>query len=429
MSPNRRRRRLVPVTLVTLALVAAAMLVPPSSSLAVTVVLGPPSLGAASPEMFECSGCQSNVVINTAATIGAQVRAPADGTIGSWGIRGEAIGGGSLQLFTLHPQGEGSLEDGLISANAVFTDGTPNPTSLTVTAGDTIGVFLSRGIDFAKEHARIATAAAPGASWGQLGYYTPGRKETPFEIVAGAQALYSASVELLAPEISAISPSSGVGGTVVTITGRHLAVATGVSFNGVPAAAFSGDDEHLSAVAPPRLEGGTVDIGVMTAGGTTAATSVDRFTYPTLTTTLPVVAPADHTPPVIGSLSLAPASFRAANLGGSVIASRVGTRISELLSEPATITFSVQRILAGRRSGKRCLAPTKRNRAKRRCTRTKSVRGSFARAGVAGANSFTFTGRVGGKALRPGSYRLVAVAVDAAGNRSIPAARAFSIVR
>ncbi len=142
-----------------------------------------------------------------------------------------------------------------------------------------------------------------------------------------------------------------------------------------------------------------------------------------------VQALADRTAPSIGSLSLSPTSFRAANLGASVIASRVGTRISDRLSEAATTTFAVQRVLAGRRSGKRCVAPSKSHHGRHRCTRLKNVRGNFTRTGTTGANSFTFTGRIGGKALSRGSYRLVATAVDAAGNRSKPVARPFSIVR
>jgi hypothetical protein len=36
------------------------------------------------------------------------------------------------------------------------------------------------------------------------------------------------------------------------------------------------------------------------------------------------------------------------------------------------------------------------------------VKGSFSRNGSAGANQFHWKGRIGGKALKPGSYRLIA---------------------
>jgi hypothetical protein len=54
--------------------------------------------------------------------------------------------------------------------------------------------------------------------------------------------------------------------------------------------------------------------------------------------------------------------------------------------------------------------------------------GSFTHADVAGANRFRFTGRVGGRKLRPGSYRLRAVARNAAGVGP-PAFKPFHITR
>ena len=58
------------------------------------------------------------------------------------------------------------------------------------------------------------------------------------------------------------------------------------------------------------------------------------------------------------------------------------------------------------------------------------VAGSFVRSGKNGLNRFRFTGRLRGRKLARGRYRLVAATRDAAGNRSKPAApRAFKIVR
>ena len=50
---------------------------------------------------------------------------------------------------------------------------------------------------------------------------------------------------------------------------------------------------------------------------------------------------------------------------------------------------------------------------------------SVVRAGHVGANTFQLAGR----GLKSGAYRLSAVAVDPAGNRSAPLGRAFSIVK
>jgi hypothetical protein len=57
------------------------------------------------------------------------------------------------------------------------------------------------------------------------------------------------------------------------------------------------------------------------------------------------------------------------------------------------------------------------------------VRGSFVHQGSAGLNRFRFSGRLRNRKLAVGRYRLVAVATDAAGNRSAAKRRAFRIVR
>ncbi len=93
------------------------------------------------------------------------------------------------------------------------------------------------------------------------------------------------------------------------------------------------------------------------------------------------------------------------------------------------MTFRVERAAKGRRVGRRCRPQTRRNRSRRPCRRYVTLRGSFRRAGKAGANRFRFTGRLRRRKLRPGSYRLRARAVDTAGNRSRIARKRFRIVR
>ena len=141
------------------------------------------------------------------------------------------------------------------------------------------------------------------------------------------------------------------------------------------------------------------------------------------------VAP-DTIAPSIPSLALGSKTFRAAAKGGSVArkARPVGTKVSYKLSEAASAKFTVERALKGRKKGKKCVAPNSHNRHAKRCARYRRLKGSFTRASTAGANSFRFTGRLRGKKLSPGRYRLVMVATDAAGNKSKPK-RAFRIVR
>jgi hypothetical protein len=84
-----------------------------------------------------------------------------------------------------------------------------------------------------------------------------------------------------------------------------------------------------------------------------------------------------------------------------------GTRLSYTLSENARVMLKIQHKLG---------------------TRYRTV-GSLRRSGVGGPNRIRFTGRIGRRALRPGRYRVVVTATDAAGNRSAPKAARFRIVR
>ncbi|MGI8411580.1 MAG: RCC1 domain-containing protein [Solirubrobacteraceae bacterium] len=115
--------------------------------------------------------------------------------------------------------------------------------------------------------------------------------------------------------------------------------------------------------------------------------------------------------PVVSALKIAPRAFAAAPNGPSAAAAShpVGAEVTYTLTIAANVRFTAEQKLPGRVQGSgpsaRCAAQTRSNR---RCTRLVSVRGSFTRAGSAGANRFRFTGRLGGRALKLGSYVLVA---------------------
>ena len=139
--------------------------------------------------------------------------------------------------------------------------------------------------------------------------------------------------------------------------------------------------------------------------------------------------PLDKTSPVLSKFALSPKSFAAAKKGPSVVAAaKAGTKVSYKLSEPATTTFTVERKRAGHKSKGKCVSGRARH-GKKPCTRYTRVAGKIVRQSAAGASSFRFTGRLNGHSLKPGSYRLVASARDAAGNTSKPLRRSFTIKR
>jgi hypothetical protein len=109
--------------------------------------------------------------------------------------------------------------------------------------------------------------------------------------------------------------------------------------------------------------------------------------------------------------TLSPRAFSAYPRGPSALAAkrrRYGTQVRYTLNEAAVVRFTVVQPEPGRSSHGRCAKPTKANRRARGCTRTVTLRGSFTRSGVAGVNSFRFTGRLQGRRLKRGKYELVA---------------------
>jgi hypothetical protein len=132
----------------------------------------------------------------------------------------------------------------------------------------------------------------------------------------------------------------------------------------------------------------------------------------------------DAVAPSISRPALRPARFRAARRGPAIAAAPVGTRVRYRLSEPARVRFTV---LKARLTVRRCRIHVHASR-HRRCIRYR-LRGRFTHVGAAGVNSFRFRGRVKGRRLPPGRYRLVSRAIDASGNRSLPRRVRFDIVR
>ena len=140
-------------------------------------------------------------------------------------------------------------------------------------------------------------------------------------------------------------------------------------------------------------------------------------------------------PHFVGGLKLAHTKFAAASSGLSVAPSAkrkvpVGTKVTFTVDSSTTVRFRVERAATGRRVGKHCVKPTKKNRHARRCTRYVRLKGFFDLIAFSGGKtSFKFTGRLRGRKLPVGRYRLVGSAFDSAGKVSDTRRAAFRIVR
>jgi hypothetical protein len=151
----------------------------------------------------------------------------------------------------------------------------------------------------------------------------------------------------------------------------------------------------------------------------------------------PPLPPPPSPPPLpdlraatIGSVSLSPFAFRALRAGATVRlgAAAFGSRLRFRVDEPVRARLQIHRRLAGRRVGRLCLAPTRARLRRPACTRY-LAKGTYSIAGqVNGYVRRVFAGRMAGRALPPGPYRLTLQATDLAGNRSLPVRRNFRIV-
>lgn len=135
----------------------------------------------------------------------------------------------------------------------------------------------------------------------------------------------------------------------------------------------------------------------------------------------PVVLPASPggavaAGPRVRSLRVRPAAF---------VARRGAARITFRLDAAAQVTLTVRRLVSGRRVGRLCARPRADLRRLRPCTRRVPRYGRIEVAGTTGLNGIGFAGGIGGRALPPGRYELVA-RIPGGGP---PAVRAFRILR
>ncbi len=194
-----------------------------------------------------------------------------------------------------------------------------------------------------------------------------------------------------------------------------------------------GDTEALTAPSavvvprPPPSGGG--DGSGAGAGGPGGGDALGGSTLGAGTNPLDLVPG----PPGLTRLSLTNRRFVVGSAATPTVAGRRrtprGTTFRFGLSEDASAVFTIQRRLPGRRVGRRCRPPSRKLRKRRKCTRYVR-RGALTRGNLsAGTNAVPFSGRIGKKKLAPGSYRVVVVATDRAGNRSRPAIARFTVVR
>ena len=112
-------------------------------------------------------------------------------------------------------------------------------------------------------------------------------------LVAATQAPVEAARTPARPVVTKVDPKAGptTGGTVVTVTGKHLRTAKKVLFGtarGTRLTVLS--DKKLTVVAPPHAVG-NVDVRVKTKGGKSATSPLTRFAYVVQKPSISAVSP------------------------------------------------------------------------------------------------------------------------------------------
>ncbi len=242
-----------------------------------------------------------------------------------------------------------------------------------------------------------------------------------------------------------VQPGNGVDtpiqefpGSLPVKTGQHLAI----DGTNVWATVNNSGDKFTYLFAPPLVEGQGARGSNSATGELLVAATIEpdsdkdgrgdetQDQCPTDPSTGGVCPTPDTAKPTLNGVAFAPGSFRAAGSGGPVAArAPIGARVFYNLSETATVTWRIEKGTVGRRVGGRCVRRTRANRRNRRCLRFVRLAGSFKTTGGLGRNGFRFTGRRNGRKLAVGSYKLVGVAKDPAGNVSTTRKRNFRIVK
>lgn len=175
---------------------------------------------------------------------------------------------------------------------------------------------------------------------------------------------------------------------------------------------------HLTP-ASPLINAGLIDPanGALDFDGNPrtvgSSTDIGAFEY-----VPPVVAPPLTATTISKKLKSKSKSFTAAKSGAAFQAASkqpkkmrgkptIGTLVSFTLSQADDVTFTLERAYTGRKSGSKCVKTTRANKAKKKCTYFKTVKGTEkATALSAGANTIWWTGRWKNKKLASGSYSL-----------------------
>jgi hypothetical protein len=200
------------------------------------------------------------------------------------------------------------------SDQQTFTSGTaPTVGGLSLTTGSTAGGTVvsitgsnftgATGVSFGSVAASF-TVQNDGWIMAVVPAQAAGTVDVTLTTASGTSATSTADqysyIAFSRPTVTSLDTSTGstAGGTVVVITGTNFTDVTGVNFGSYAASFTVNSTTQITAVVPPQAAG-TVDVTVTTAGGTSATSSADQFTYTTASTPT-VTSVSENKGPMVG---------------------------------------------------------------------------------------------------------------------------------
>jgi hypothetical protein len=228
----------------------------------------------------------TNLAGATAVTFGTTAAAITANSAGAITVTSPA-GTGQVTLSVTTPGGTvtSTAKFTYVAAAPTVTSVSPNAgpgggnatvtiTGTNFTGASAVKFGAANAVSYVVNSATQITAVTPAGSPGAVDVTVTTSAATSAINQPADQYTYSGT-----PVVTGISTSTGPSGTVVTITGSNFTGATAVNFGGVPGTAVSVNPSGTSITVVAPAGSGTVDVTVVTPGGTSATSPLDRFTF------------------------------------------------------------------------------------------------------------------------------------------------------
>lgn len=233
-------------------------------------------------------------------------------------VAGEIVALQATETYDIGANGslDAGVSNGRIVVRLVCYGDAPVVGSLSRSSGSVLGntSITLTGTSFtgvsAVSFGGVAAAAFTVDSDTQITVTSPAHAAGAVNIVvtslggSSATAAGNAFTYAAVPVVTALAPVNGpiAGGTSVVITGTDLTNPVNVYFGATVAAVVVANSPTQITATSPALTAGSVDVTVMTAGGTSATGAASKFTYtgqPTITAISPVKGPTGGTGNVV----------------------------------------------------------------------------------------------------------------------------------